>query len=70
MTKFGWGCLAFSWAFVVTMFFTDSPFLIAVLTAMALISLAYAIVAWLDSGKPALKIDDREWRAQQKRRSF
>ena len=67
MTKFGWACLGFSGAFGATSFFTNSPFLIAALVAMILISWVYAVVDWLDARNPAMKIDDREWQKIQKR---
>ena len=66
----GWACLGFSLAFGVTSWFTDSPFLIAVLIAMIIISWVYAAIDYIDARKPPIKINDREWKAAQKRRGF
>jgi hypothetical protein len=70
MTKFGWACMAFSLLFAGAMWLTQSPFLIAVLSAMVTISWVYAAVEFIDARKPLARIDDREWRAAQKRRGF
>ena len=70
MSKFGWMCLGFCVAFSVAMWFTMAPLLVAVCVVMALVCGLCAVIDYADRLKPVNRVDDREWKAAQKRRGF